>query len=174
MSLQIVRYAADGIVDVPQQVSSAVSVEIDRKITVATRHKLRDTHGARIRTPCLQHPNGLLFTSEQKVLLQLGAKEIGAWRVVERERRESVEHTEGACVFPVVCFDSDDGDDELLRDSEFAPRLRQGLGVFVPKPHSPLHSGGIDKHRPVVVPWFALGGLGHRSDDAGLIGSPGE
>ncbi len=82
MLRQVVGDAADGIDCVGGQVDAAVDAVIHRKGANASRHELRQTHGARERTARQQRRDALLAHEQQEVP-EFTREELGAARIIE-------------------------------------------------------------------------------------------
>jgi hypothetical protein len=112
------------------QVDPAVAVTVDRVLRDARRHELPHAHGPGVGADELVELIGEFGPAQQEQLLQLGAEERLARRIVERERGERVERLVLADVAAVERLDAHDRDDDLGRHAVFrAQRLeRVALG----------------------------------------------
>src|SRR6266480_4036284 len=167
--LQEISDAADGVRGASREIAQPVTVVVHSETPVRPRHELWNPDRPRVRSLDAQGIDSRL-PAEHQVVLQLTAEELRAFRVIERERGEGIDHPVGPDIAAVSGLHADDAYDDLLGHAEFARGARKGLGVAVPELHPRFDALGVDEYRSVSLPGRerGFGGLLHRLDDRGL------
>jgi hypothetical protein len=102
-------------------------------------------------------------------LLEFALKEFGSGRVIERQRRQGIEHAVVAGSVAVRGFDAEDRDQILRRNACLQARLVQLRAVREPEVGTFLNAFFIDEYGLVVIPGLGLlSRLVHRFDDRRL------
>lgn len=171
VGLEVVGDAADGIHRIPQ-VGVAVAVKVHRIALEAGGHKLAITHGSGVGALglCRIHP---LVAGHHQEGFQLAGEELGAARVIKRQRGQRIQNA-GLAHHPAPAgLHPDNADDDLRRHPVdlFCPV--QLAGVFTPEVDAVLHVVGGDELGAIAVPGTGrAGGLGggrrlgiHQADD---------
>ena len=116
-----------------------------------------------------------MVAREQQELLQLAAKERGAARIIERQRRERVERPIAADVAPVERLDADDGDDDFRRHAKALLGAREIRRVRIPVRDAAVDARLRQELRRVLEPLRRLEQRPlHRGDDSRLVSAPRE
>ena len=111
----------------------------------------------------------VVLAGEEQELLQFGAEEFGARRILERQRGQRLKHAEAAGIAAVFGFDADDGDDDFRRYAIERTGLDQLPLVFQPEAHAAVDAAVVQEARPVAFP-RALQGRARRLDQLQNLG----
>src|SRR5439155_24736428 len=107
---------------------------------------------------------------EEQELLQLAAEEFRAARIVESERRQSVEYPVAARIAPVIRLDADDRDDNFRRNTELVASAVQRAAVFMPEHDAGVDACRIEEPRREFIPFGRRDDRPrHRRDDFRLM-----
>ena len=132
MSLQEIRDRTDGVDRACKQVDAATAVEVQRPAPHRPRHELRQAHRSGKRSSIRQRV-AFLFARQQQEFDELGAVEVGAAQIIERQRRQHVDRAELSGRAPEVALHADDCDKDGGRYAELLLRARQRVPVRLPE-----------------------------------------
>src|SRR3569623_1038195 len=162
--LEVIGDAANSVHRIVPEVAVAVAVEIDRIAAEAARDELRLAEGAGVGAFHVERIDALL-AGQNQVLLELAAKEFGAGRVVEGQRRERIDDAIFALVSPVAGLDADDGGDDLGRHAVSSLGALQSVDMALPELCAAFDARALNEDRAVLVPRFAFGRTRDRVDN---------
>ena len=143
--------AADGVSRAAAQINVLVTVKIHGVAALAARHELRDADGTGVRAFVIER-RLLILPGQQQELFKLVAEKRCAGRVIERQRGQRFQHPELPHVLPVFGFDTDDGDDDLARDTVDGFSTNEVGRVLMPEADAVGNASFINEALTVTLP----------------------